>query len=408
MEKNLQTNKSKRVKTDYDIIIIGAGAAGLLAAHFCSKIPNKKILLLDHNKQVGRKILISGGGRCNFTNIYSSPDFFYSSNPHFCKSALSRYTPWDFLDLIQEHKIEYYEKKLGQLFCKNSAKDIVSMLLKLIDKNNVDLKLEIKNLEVSYKDETFVTYNDEYQFSSSELIIATGGLSVPPIGATGFGHQIAKQFGHKIIPATPALVPFKVSGFETLKGISLVAKLSCNEHSITEDLLFTHKGISGPAVLKISLYWNPADQIQIDWLPELNIVSEIEKAPNKTLLKTSLKRHLPNNFVDHILEKIGIDGDLFCSKITKKELSQIEKYLHHSIIVPSGTEGFRKAEVTRGGIDTFEVSSKTMQSNYQKGLYFIGEVLDVTGQLGGHNFQWAWASAFAVSQALQNQGILKK
>lgn len=387
-------------KQSADIAIIGAGAAGMMAAHFCA-LDGKKVIILEHNDRVGRKILISGGGRCNFTNIHSGPDDFVSENPHFCKSALSRFTPYDFIDLIEKHQIQYHEKKLGQLFCNKSAKEINSMLLNLIDKKNISLELGAKNLQVKDCLEGFVISNKELEVECSSLIIATGGLSIPPIGATDFGHKLAKSYGHKIIPATPALVPFTYNGFEKLSGISTIAKLRCGHDSITEDVLFTHKGLSGPAVLKTSLYWQANSPIEINWLPDNQIKSVLEDTPGKTKISSLLKKFFATKLVGFFLEKININENTNLSDLNKDDITALELVIHSMQLIPNGTEGFRKAEVTRGGVDTKQISSKTMESNLKPGLYFIGEVLDVTGQLGGHNFQWAWASAYAAGEALK-------
>lgn len=382
-----------------DIVIIGAGAAGLMAAYFCS-LNGKKVYLLDHNKQIGRKILISGGGRCNFTNMYSEPTDFYSDNPHFCKSALSRFSPWDFIAMVEEQKIEYFEKKLGQLFCKHSAKDIIKLLQDQLQKPNIEILLEEKDLEVEESIEGFRIYNNRISIEAPSLILATGGLSLPSIGASDFGHKLAKRFGHKIIPTTPVLVPFKVSGFDDLKGNAFVAGITCNGHYVAEEVLFTHKGLSGPCILKISLFWNHGDEIEINWLPEKSVLELLLKSAGNIPASKVLKKYLPNNFVDLLFERISIELKTNIADLSKDKLTKIEQEFHHMKITPEGTEGFRKAEATRGGVATDKVSSKTMESQLKPGLFFIGEVLDVTGQLGGHNFQWAWASAHAAGKAL--------
>lgn len=387
----------KSIKTD--IVIIGAGAAGMMSAYFCAS-SNKSITLIDHNKQVGRKILISGGGKCNFTNLYGEASDYYCENPHFVKSALSRYTAWDFLELINRFEVPYEERKWGQLFCKRSAKDINTMLAKLIHKENISLCLGIQNLDVEKINDGFKVYNEELEFICNDLVIATGGLVLPSIGASSFGHIIAKRFGHKIIPTTPALVPFVVEGYSELRGNAFVAGISCNNHYVAENLLFTHKGISGPAVLKTSLFWNPGDEITIDWLPGKSFESILASYPGGVAVDKILKKLLPNNFVDHFFDKIDIDGRSFIAKLSKKNIQKIIDNIHTTKMTPSSSEGFRKAEVTRGGIDTSKISSKTMESQLCSGLYFVGEVMDVTGQLGGHNFQWCWSSANALGQAI--------
>lgn len=383
-----------------DIVIIGAGAAGMMAAHFCAQ-NGKTVYLLDHNKEVGRKILISGGGKCNFTNLHgSNPKDYYSDNPHFVKSALSRYSPWEFIGLMIEHDIPYEERLHGQLFCKRSAKDINKVLLTQLDKPNINIKLGQKDLEVQTTSTGYRVFNESVEYLCKDLVIATGGLVLPQIGASAFGHILAKRFGHKIIPTTPALVPFKISGFDELAGNAFIAGITCNGHYVAENVLFTHKGLSGPGILKTSLFWNHGDEIKVNWLPSQRIEDEIMKAKGNFQIDTILKKYLPNNFVDVFFDRISIDGKTHIARISKKDRSTIVEQLHSMKLTPDGTEGFRKAEVTRGGICTSKVSSKTMESNLQKGLYFIGEVLDVTGQLGGHNFQWCWASAHAVGKAL--------
>jgi predicted Rossmann fold flavoprotein len=382
-----------------DIIIIGAGAAGLMAAHFCGA-GEKKVLLLDHNKQVGRKILISGGGKCNFTNKYGEATDYHCENPHFVKSALSRYTGWDFLDLIEKYNVPYEERKWGQLFCKRSAKDINTMLLGLIQKPTITLKLDQKDLDVEKTDNGFRVFNEKISYSCEHLVIATGGLVLPSIGASSFGHVIAKRYGHKIIPTSPALVPFIIPGFSDLRGNAFVAGITCNGHYVAENVLFTHKGLSGPCILKTSLFWNHGDEIEIDWLPGKSFEAIMDSYPGGTQVDKTLKKILPNNFVDLFFERISVDGKLYIGNLSTKHKQKIISEIHKMKIIPTGTEGFRKAEVTRGGVDTSKISSKTMESQLRKGLYFAGEVMDVTGQLGGHNFQWCWASAHAIGKAI--------
>jgi predicted Rossmann fold flavoprotein len=372
----------------------------MMAAHFCG-VNGKEVFLLDHNKEVGRKILISGGGKCNFTNLYGSdPKDYYSANPHFVKSALSRYSPWEFIGLMIEHNIPYEERLHGQLFCKRSAKDINHVLLTQLNKPNIHIKLGQKDLSVEKISVGFRVFNETTEYIAKDLVIATGGLVLPQIGASAFGHVLAKSIGHKIIPTTPALVPFKLTGFSELAGNAFIVGITCNGHYVAENVLFTHKGLSGPGILKTSLFWNPGDELDVNWLPLVDIADDITKAPGNYQIDTILKKYLPNNFVEVFFDRIGIDGTLYIAKLSNKDKTKIYKELHSMKITPDGTEGFRKAEVTRGGICTSKVSSKTMESQLQKGLYFIGEVLDVTGQLGGHNFQWCWASAHAVGKVL--------
>lgn len=385
---------------DVDIAIIGAGASGLMAAYFCS-LEGKSVLLIDHNKTIGRKILISGGGKCNFTNKYGEPGDYFCENPHFVKSALSRFTAWDFIEMIEEHKVAYSERKFGQLFCTYSAKEINRLLLTQIQKSNVEILLDQKDIEVATSDDGFKLVNQKSNILAKKLVIATGGLVLPSIGASSFGHVLAKRFGHKIIPTTPALVPFKVSGFCELSGISFLCGITCNGKYVEDDLLFTHKGFSGPCTLKASLFWNNGDPIQINWLPSESFEKLTFDLPASTQLNKILKKFLPNKFVDVFFDRLKIDGKSDLGNLSNSAKATISRELHSMAITPSGTEGFRKAEVTRGGICTSKISSKTMESQLKPGLHFIGEVLDVTGQLGGHNFQWCWSSAFAVGEALK-------
>ncbi len=395
----MQQESNEIIKTD--IVIIGAGASGMMAAHFCAQ-NGKEVYLLDHNSQVGRKILISGGGKCNFTNKFGSdPNDYVSDNPHFVKSALSRYSPWEFIDLVERHEIPYEERTHGKLFCKRSAKDINSILLSQLNKNNIKLKLGQKDLKVDFENEVFTIQNDNLKIISPKLVVATGGMVLPQIGASDFGFVLAKRFGHKIIPLTPALVPFKVDGFSELAGNAIKAGVTCNGHYIKENVLFTHKGFSGPGILKASLFWNHGDSIKINWIPSIDLNETFTRIPGNIRIDNLLKKYLPNSFVELFFDKIGIDGSQFVGRLSKKVLNSIANEVHHMTIIPNGTEGFRKAEVSRGGVCTSNISSKTMESKLRPGLHFIGEVLDVTGQLGGHNFQWCWASAFAVGEALK-------
>lgn len=386
-------------KFQANIVIIGAGAAGMMAAFFASS-KGKNVIVVDHNKQVGRKILISGGGRCNFTNMFVESSDYDCENPHFVKSALSRFGPWDFIAMVEADGFPYFEKKLGQLFCKDSAKDINNMLMKQLQKPNVEFLLEQKNIELNKTETGFCISNQSISIDCEDVIVATGGLVLPSIGASAFGHQIAKRFGHKIIPTTPALVPFKIPGFDSVKGNAFVAGASCKSHYIEEEILFTHKGFSGPGILKISLFWDHGDEVTFNWLPKNDVLELISNAPSNIQIDTVLKRHLPNSFVDLVFKRIGLDGAKYVGGVGKKDQAKIVEAFNAMKITPEGTEGFRKAEATRGGVDTSKISSKTMESQLQKGIYFIGEVLDVTGQLGGFNFHWAWASAHAAGTKL--------
>jgi predicted Rossmann fold flavoprotein len=394
-------NSSANNSIQTDIIIIGAGASGMMAAHFCAQ-NGKEVYVLEHNNAVGKKILISGGGKCNFTNLQGGdPKDYYSENPHFVKSALSRYSPWEFIGKVIEEDIPYEERLHGQLFCKRSAKDIVNLLSKQMNKPNIHLELNQKDLRVVDQGDDFVVYNDRISVTAPKLIVATGGLVLPSIGASDFGYILAKRYGHKIRPTSPALVPFKIPDFTSLSGNSFIAGITCNGHYVAENVLFTHKGLSGPGILKTSLFWHPGDEIEINWMPGKNLEEILLKTSGTTQVQTVLRQYLPNQFVQVFLEKIDIAEDINMGRLSKTMREKLATNMHSMKIVPEGTLGFRKAEVTRGGICTDQVSSKTLESKLRKGLHFIGEVLDVTGQLGGHNFQWCWASANAVGEALK-------
>ncbi len=395
----------------YDVIVIGGGAAGLMCA-IQAGLRNRKVLVSDHAKGIGGKILISGGGRCNFTNISATSDQYVSNNPHFCKSALSRYKPSEFIGLVKKHKIKFHEKKLGQLFCDRSAKDILNMLVTECNEANVEIKSTHKFHTISKIDGHFKLKNDSEKYICSSLVIATGGLSIPKLGATDFGYDIAKKFGLKIIATRPALDgfilnPSEIHFYSKLAGISLDCVVSCNGKSFRENILFTHQGLSGPAALQTSLYWNKGDAIEIDLLPNLN--TSISNS-YEWLLKS--KRLRPRLGIENLLSEFWPNrfSELFClqhnlanrslQEIKDKDLEVFSKNIHHWTLRPLATVGYSKAEVTRGGVDTDELSSKTMESKKVPGLYFIGEVVDVTGQLGGYNFQWAWASGWAAGQVV--------
>jgi len=389
-----------------EVIIIGAGAAGLMCAATAAA-RGRQVLLLDHANKAGKKILMSGGGRCNFTNLYTEPANFLSGNPHFCKSALARYTQWDFIELVARHGVPYHEKKLGQLFCDHKSSDILAMLLAECTETGVELRLDtsvqaIERVEGGYRLQTSAG-----AAHCQSLVIATGGLSIPTLGATGFGYQVARQFGHTVLPTRAGLVPFTVTDpalkalCSELSGTSVDCAVSCNGQSFRENLLFTHRGLSGPAMLQISSYWQPGDELVIDLLPGLDALGWLQEQalarPNielKTLLADVFTRKLAVLLCD----------SWFASRALKQyapaELREVAERLGSWRLVPAGTEGYRTAEVTLGGVDTREVSSKTMESQKSPGLYFIGEVLDVTGQLGGFNFQWAWASGHAAGEVV--------
>lgn len=385
------------IANEFDVIIIGAGAAGLMCAIEAGK-RGRKVLVIEHAEKAGKKIIISGGGRCNFTNLNVKSDNFISENPHFCKSALARYTPNDFIQLVEKYNIKYHEKKMGQLFCNGSAKEIVAMLLNECEKAGVEI---ITNCEISgiNKDEKFCLQTNNGEFLCESLVIATGGISIPQMGATDFGYKIVKQFKLKLTKIVPGLVPFAINNnpFSDLSGVSVDSIVSCNDMSFRENILFTHKGLSGPAILQISNYWNEGDEIIINLLPEFNIEKLIkENSSNKTEFVNFLAQYIPKRFCEKWCEIYVKSKSL--NKLSEKDIKLIAEKIHELKIIPSGTEGFGKAEVTRGGIDTGELSSKTMESKKIKGMYFIGEVVDVTGWLGGYNFQWAWASGHAAGQ----------
>lgn len=468
----------------FDVVIIGAGAAGLMCAAIASK-RNRKVLLIDHSAAIGEKIRISGGGRCNFTNLNVGQKNFISNNDNFCLSALSRFTSQDFIDLVKKHNIAFHEKTLGQLFCNNSSKEIIEMLLQECDSENLEISLEtevskiischfkaynfylessegyqnsgfrVQNSEIlryaqddrrreederrreeddrrreSYNrkpeddNKKPQEYNKEENYNSREtiqnknfqletnkgnftcqsLVIATGGLSIPKMGATGFGYEIARQFAIKVTQTYPALVPFTfdenmLSKTKNLAGISVPAIVSCNKINFREAILFTHRGISGPAILQISSYWKSGEKIKINFAPEINIFAKLQqekKLKPKQEIQTFLAQFLPKNLADFFANQIMHSGNL--ADLSNNKIQEIADLINNFTFVPSGTEGYAKAEVTLGGVNTDEISSKTFESKKVKGLFFIGEVLDVTGWLGGYNFQWAWASGKAAGE----------
>lgn len=386
----------------FDAIIIGAGAAGLFCAAEAGK-RGRKVLVLEHNSQVGRKILISGGGRCNFTNREVKPENFISKNPHFCKSALARYTSADFLELVVKHKIDFYEKKLGQLFCKDSSRQIVQMLL--IECEDAKVKISANCIVTSVsKGEFYEVETNQGTFTGESLVVATGGLSFPKIGATDFGYKIAKQFGLKIIESRPALVPLifadeKARIFSKLAGISFPASATFRKTSFAENALFTHRGLSGPAVLQISNYWQPKQPVEFDFLPSQNIEELLkENRESRQQLNNFLAQFLPSRLADALCVRLLPNKPLY--QLNEREIERIAETVHSFAVRFNQTEGYDKAEVTLGGVDTQELSSQTMEAKNVKGLYFIGEIVDVTGWLGGYNFQWAWSSGFAAGQSI--------
>ena len=387
----------------YDVIIVGAGAAGMMSAIEAGK-RGRKVLLVDHAKKIGEKIRISGGGRCNFTNINTNPSKFISKNPKFVISALNQYTQNDFINLIKKHNIKFHEKKLGQLFCDKSAQQIIDMLLLECQIANVTLKTEIFITDFNKQNnQYFITVNSDKYFCES-LIIATGGLSVPKIGATKFGYEIAKKFNLNIIETLPALVPLTfdekiLAMCKELSGLSLEATVFFNKTFFQEGMLFTHRGLSGPSILQISSYWKLGDDIMINLLPKLDIFKTLKNkrdSDSKHDINNIIAEVLPRRLAHIICKENNVSGNI--SELSNKLLKRLSDSINTWVINPTGSEGYRTAEVTLGGVDTNEISSKTMMSLKNPGLFFIGEVVDVTGHLGGYNFQWAWSSGYVAGQ----------
>jgi hypothetical protein len=383
-----------------DVVIIGGGAAGLFCAIEAGK-RGRKVLVLEHADRVGKKIAISGGGRCNFTNIYTSADNFLSANPNFCKSALARYTPADFVALVEKHGIRYHEKKLGQLFCDRHSSEIINMLLAECERANVEIRLNC-HVRAIEKGEAFKLETNQGNLESEALVIATGGLSIPKIGATDFGYRVARQFGLRIRETRPALVPLTFATqtlveLKSLSGLSLDALAACNGAEFRENILLTHRGLSGPAILQVSSYWRRGDTISLNLLPEQD-AAELFAAERQSQMELAnlLSQFLPRRFAHAWCELYAPSRPL--NRYAPRELEAIASRLHNWRLAPDNSEGYKKAEVTAGGVDTDELSSKTMEARRTPGLYFIGEVVDVTGHLGGFNFQWAWASGFAAGQ----------
>jgi predicted Rossmann fold flavoprotein len=384
----------------FDAIVVGAGAAGLFCAIEAAK-RGRKVLVIERNAQVGRKIIISGGGRCNFTNIYTKPENFISKNPHFCKSALAGFTPQDFIELVKKHKIEYYEKKLGQLFCRESSRQIVEMLLRECEMAKVEIRVNCSILNVS-KNDLFEIETNQGMFTGEKLVIACGGLSFPKIGATDFGYRIARQFGLEIVETRASLVPLIFAddgGFKKLAGISIDSIISTGKSAFRENILFTHRGLSGPAVLQISNYWERENEVTINLLPEFDALEILTKnRESRQNLDNFLSRFLPNRFAEIFVSRAFSKNPI--NQFSKKEIEQIAETLNNWRVKFSESEGYHKAEVTLGGVSTDELSSQTMETKKIPGLYFIGEVVDVTGWLGGYNFQWAWCSGFAAGRSI--------
>jgi predicted Rossmann fold flavoprotein len=386
-----------------DVVIIGAGAAGLMCA-LTAAARGRQVLLIEHANKAGKKILMSGGGRCNFTNMYTDPANFASQNPHFCKSALARYTPWDFIAMVSKHGVPYHEKKLGQLFCDNKSRDIRDLLLDECRQAGVDLRLDTSVQQIEKGEAGYVLGTDLGDIASLSLVVATGGLSIPTMGATGFGYEIARQFGHTVLATRAGLVPLTITDqlkemCTELSGTSVACVVSCNGESFRENILFTHRGLSGPAILQISSFWHLGDAVEIDLLPDRDVLEWLQgqqaARPNSEL-KTVLGEVFSKKMAAHLADRWFASKPM--KQYTPAALRDIAETLAAWQVVPAGTEGYRTAEVTLGGVDTREVSSKTMESLRSPGLYFIGEVLDVSGHLGGFNFQWAWASGYAAAQ----------
>ncbi|MEX0732758.1 MAG: NAD(P)/FAD-dependent oxidoreductase [Aquisalimonadaceae bacterium] len=383
----------------YDVIIIGAGAAGLMCALTAGQ-RGRRVLLLDHANRVGKKILMSGGGRCNFTNMYSTPENFLSRNPHFAKSALSRYTPWDFIALVEKHGVPYHEKTLGQLFCDRKAKDIVELLLEECRAGEVRVRTHCSVRDVQ-PGAPFRLQTSDGDVSADSLVVASGGLSIPRMGATGFGYDLARRFGINVLPTRAGLVPFTLGEddlgrYADLTGVSVEAVAEAGDAAFRENILFTHRGLSGPAVLQASSYWQPGDTVSFDLYPEQDLRELIESArrarPKLTLgnlLAERLTKRVARRWCELWLQNLPLD------QLGDADITRAVEACQHWTVRPAGTEGYRTAEVTLGGVDTDALSSQTMECRHVPGLYFIGEVVDVTGHLGGHNFQWAWASGRA-------------
>ena len=384
----------------YDAVVLGGGAAGLMCAITAGR-RGRRVVVIEHAERIGKKILISGGGRCNFTNLHCRPEHFLSANPHFCKSALARYTPHDFIALVEKHRIPYHEKTLGQLFCDGSAREIVAMLEAECHSVGVEIVTGARVREVTRGDR-FVARTDADEMQAPSLVVATGGLSIPKMGATPFGYELARQFGLKLRECRPALVPLTLGAEDRkhycdLSGVSAEVVASCGGQSFREKMLITHRGLSGPAVLQISSYWDGASPISLNLAPEKDVLTRMKSRPagrDLKAAKAAFRAVLADRFADRWV-------DLHApQRWTNAALEDLERAAHHWQITPAGTEGYDKAEVTAGGVDTDELSAKTMESRKVPGLYFIGEVVDVTGHLGGFNFQWAWASGFSAGQAV--------
>ncbi|MCP4354091.1 MAG: NAD(P)/FAD-dependent oxidoreductase [Proteobacteria bacterium] len=389
----------------FDVIIIGGGASGLMCA-IQAGIRGRKVCVVDHAESLGNKIRISGGGRCNFTNLDISSEKYLSENIHFCKSALAQFTQYNFIEMIKEHNISYHEKTLGQLFCDGSAKEVLNMLLSESKRVGVEFSLNT-NITSVKKDSEFLLETSKGLFKSKSLVIATGGLSIPKIGATNFGFKIAQQFNIEVIPTTPALVPLTFSEkdkeiFNGLAGVSFQGEVTCGKTSFTENILFTHRGLSGPAILQISSFWKQGQEIKINILPEHDwqeFFKKKRKNNPKQELKTVLCEVLQKRFVN-VLFNQGLLKNIVMVQVSDKYIKELVQFFTQFTIKPNGTEGYRKAEITKGGVSTKELNSKTLECKNVEGLFFVGELVDVTGWLGGYNFQWAWSSGYAAGQVV--------
>ena len=385
----------------FDVIIVGAGASGLMAAIECGK-RGRSVLVIEKAKKPGRKILMAGGGYCNFTNYNVEPRSFLSQNPHFCKSALKQYTQWDFIELVKKHRIAYHEKTLGQLFCDTKDGQILKLLIHECQRKKVSIStgVGVENLE-KLEDNLYQVHTTYGVYRCKALIVATGGLSIPSMGSSAWGYKIAEQFGLKVHPVRAGLVPLTLheedkKRLNPLSGISFSSSVSCSHKSFHENCLFTHRGLSGPAILQISSYWQPGQSIIINCLPENDIREDISNMNKRQSVKSYLTNHLPKRFIETHLPDSILQKPL--NQLNENDISILNKHMHQWTIKPNGTEGYRTAEVTLGGVDCNGLSSKTMEALKHKGLYFIGEVVDVTGWLGGYNFQWAWSSGFVAGQ----------
>ena len=385
----------------FDVIVVGAGASGLMAAMECGK-RGRSVLILEKSKRPGRKILMAGGGYCNFTNYHIDPSCFLSQNPHFCKSALRQYTQWDFIELVNKHGISFHEKTKGQLFCDTKEGQILKLLLNECQQKTISLRLGVSVESVKkIKDNAYQLCTTSGTFSCESLIVATGGLSIPSMGSSPWGYQVAEKFGLPVHPLRAGLVPLTLHDedkerLSQLSGVSFDTVVRCQGQSFHEHSLMTHRGLSGPAILQISSYWQAGQAIKIDCLPEMDIVDVLQNQDARQSVKSCLSQYLPKRFLDTHVHTTLLQKPL--CQLQRKDLTSLADRIHRWVIKPNGTEGYRTAEVTLGGVDCHYLSSKTMEANVHKGLYFVGEVLDVTGWLGGYNFQWAWSSGFVAGQ----------